>query len=172
MVPTAQHRAESKPCSHVGLFQAIGHFASPLNHDCDFWKLHMWSTPWDLILHGHTHWLLILMLTPSCFSFPVLPAVAHMASCPGSWMSAEAAVPAKPQNMFERRAVEPASTLGSAGTAGHSQNNPWSETGLCPGKERVTAQELCYNKRVCLCLDKDSIWLGNCLQIQSWLGRV
>lgn len=47
-------------------------------------------------------------------------AMAHVAACPGSWMSVEAAEPAKPQKMFERRAVEPASTLGSAGTPGHS----------------------------------------------------
>lgn len=65
-------------------------------------------------------------------------------------MSVEAAMPAKPQNMFERRAVEPASTLGSAGTGGHSQkgNNHWCETGLCPVKQHVTVQELCYKKRV------------------------
>lgn len=60
----------------------------------------------------------------------------------------EAAVPAKPQNTFERRAGEPASTHGSAGTGGHSQrgNNHWCETELCPGMQHVTVQELCYNK--------------------------
>lgn len=44
----------------------------------------------------------------------------------------EAAVPAKPQNSFERRAEEPASTLGSAGRGRHSQrgNNHRCETGL------------------------------------------
>lgn len=65
--------------------------------------------------------MLILMITPFCFPFPVLLAMAHMASCPGSWMSVEAAVPAKPQNMFERRVVEAASIMGSAHTGGHSQ---------------------------------------------------
>lgn len=61
-------------------------------------------------------------------------------------------MPAKPQNAFERRAVEPASALGSAGTGGHSQkgNNHWCETGLCPVKEHTTVQELCCNKRVCV----------------------
>lgn len=59
-------------------------------------------------------------------------------------------MPAKPQNMFERRAVEPASTLGSAVTGGHSQkgNNHWCETELCPVKQHVTVQELDYKKRV------------------------
>lgn len=81
----------------------------------------------------------------------------------------EAAVPAKPQNMFERRAEEAASTLGSAHTGGHSQkgNNHWCETGLCPGKEHMTVQELCYNRRVCLCKDKEDVRLGNCFQIHS-----
>lgn len=150
MAPKAQHTAESKPGSPVGLFQAIGQFASPRNHHCNFLIVHMWRALWNLILPGHTQWLL--------FQWSHLPASpflcsgkAHVASCPGSWMSVEAAVPAKPQNMLERRAVEPGSPPRSAGTGGHSQkgNNHWCETGLRPVKEHV--KELCSNKRVCLC---------------------
>lgn len=121
MVPKAQHAAESNSHSPVGLFQAMGQFASSLNHHCNFLIVHMWSSPWDLLLYGHRQWLLILMITPSCLPFAVLLAKATVASCPGSWMSVEAAVPAKSQNIFERRAEEAASTVGSATQVGTVQ---------------------------------------------------
>lgn len=130
MVTKAQRTAEAKP--PVGLFQTIVQFAFSLNHHHNFLILCMRTASWDLTVYGHVQWSLPLMITPSCFPFPELRATAHMASCPGSWTRAEAAVPAKPQNSSERRTGEPASTLGSTGRGGHSQrgNNHPCEAGL------------------------------------------
>ena len=133
MVPKAQRTAETKPFSLVGLFQTRSQFAFPLNGHHNFLILSTWTARGYLIANGHTQWSLPLMITPSCFPSPALQAMAHVASRPGSWTRVEAAMPAKPQNTFERRAGEPAGTLGSAGRGRHSQrgNNHWCETGLC-----------------------------------------
>ena len=75
--------------------------------------------------------------------------MAHMASCPGSWTRVEAAMPAKPQNMFERRVAELASMLGlwtEVGTA-KGETTTGVRLGCVPGKEDMIAQELCYKIR-------------------------
>lgn len=125
-------KLNAQPFSSVRILQTIGQFAFPLNHHHNFLILCVWTASWDIMMYGDMQWSLPLMITPSCFPFPVLWAMAHMASCPGSWTRVEAAMPAKPQNTFERRAGKPASTLGSVGRGGHSQrgNNHQCETGL------------------------------------------
>lgn len=135
MVPNAQCTADSKLFSPLGLFQITSQFAFPLNYHHNLLILRMWTAPWDLRLYGHTQRSLPLMVAP--FLLPLSPCYGqwltrHLARGAGrAWM--EAAVPAKPQNTFERRAGEPASTQGSAGRGGHSQrgNSHRCETGPC-----------------------------------------
>lgn len=79
--------------------------------------------------------------------------MADMAPCPGG-ARVEAAMPAKPQNMLERRAAELANTLRARVGTAQGETTTGVRLGCVPGKEHVIAQELCYKKSFLFVLRK------------------
>lgn len=83
MVPKAQHTAEPKPFSPVGLLQTIGQFVFSFNHRYNILILSVWTAPWDVMMYRHTQWSLPLMATLSFFLFPCAAANGPCGISPG-----------------------------------------------------------------------------------------